>query len=252
MSQEALAQLVIALAVLGGSWIVGSWLASFVSSALERTGLDLRARRLTVRLVQPLIVVVGVVAAFDTLEIDLTPVTAMLGAATLAVGVALQGTLSNVASGAMLWTLRPYTEGDFVSAAGHSGTVVDQGAFAVLIERPDGVLVTVPNNAAFAGPIQNFSRKGRRRAEVSVLLDPRADIDRARSVLTALLDADERLLPEPAPPALVLALEDRGVRLTMRAWADAARVGDVTDDLSTRALEALKQADVAFATTAAR
>lgn len=216
------------LIVAGG--IVGTWLAGVSSLVLERTQLDPTVRTLVSRAVRPLVIVLAVIAALELLAIDLTAVVVMLGAATLALGLALQPTLSHLVSGAVLLTLRPYREGEVVTCAGMEGRVVEQGALAVVLERPDGSLVTIPNGVAFAGPIVNHVRGGRRPVELTVTVPQGADLHALRAELVQALAREPLVLPAPAP-AVAVALDDDAVRLRATAWVTPGDHGTARDEL---------------------
>lgn len=238
---------VAAALVLAGN-LVGSWLSTVAHAALDRTGLDPMVRRALTRAVRPVVVTVAVIAALEHLDVDLTTVAAMAGAVTLAIGLALQTSLSNVASGALLLTLRPYRDGEQVECGGEEGVVLEQGAFAVTLERADGVRITVPNNAAFRSAIRNHDRAGRLRVELSVLLDPDAGLAGARAAIEPVLAAEARLLGEPAP-AVRFGIEDRGVRMRVTAWVRPADRAGTTSDLCEATLAALRTAGVPLAPT---
>ncbi|MEQ1502638.1 MAG: mechanosensitive ion channel domain-containing protein [Myxococcota bacterium] len=221
---------------------LGSWIASAVSLGLERAGLDPQVRRWIVRSVRPIVVVIAVVAALEYLDVDLRTVAAMAGGATLALGLTLHATMSNVATGGLLLTLRPYREGELVECAGQLGVVVEQGAFAVVLERADGVLVTIPNNAAFTAPIKNHTRAGRRRIEVACVVPRGTDLEALRTGLAAGWSGgiDPRILTEPAPSVQVLGIEDGGVRIAARVWVKPADHDAASGAVAERVLAAVR------------
>lgn len=233
--------------IVGVSALLGSWLSGAVAGALERTGLDPMVRRLLAKAVRPILILVGVIAAVQYLSIDLTPVTAMLGAATLAIGLALQGSLSNVATGAMLLTLRPYREGDVVNVSGKTGTVVEQGYFRLRVRTPDGILVSLPNNLVFAGAIDNYTHFGQRRIDITLTLPFDANTRKAITVLQGVLEAHEGVVSEPAPLALLTEMSPRGPVLAMRGWVAASDLADVRSELCHEALTALGKAKITVA-----
>ena len=212
-------KIVVAAAIALGGVAVGSWLSGATALALERSGLDPVVRRGLARAVRPIVMLIALVAALEYLDVDLTIVAAMMGAATLAVGLALRGPLSNVASGAVLLTLRPFREGDWIGCAGEHGRVLEQGTFAVVLERADGTLVTVPNETVFGGPIHNHSRRGSRRIEVRVGLPLGVDLARVRGRLLAAAAAEPRIAASPEPVVRVESIERDTVRAVFEAWA---------------------------------
>jgi len=220
-----------ALLLIVAGAVVGTWAASVSALLLERTQLDPGVRNLLTRAVRPLVLVLAVIAALDLLAIDLTALAVMLGAATLAVGLALQPTLSHAVSGGVLLTLRPYREGEHVTCAGLGGRVVEQGALAVILELPDGTLATIPNGVAFAGPILNHVRTGRRRVDLAVTVPAGADLAGLRAELAQVLARDARVLPAPEPEVAV-ELGTESVRLHAAAWVAPADHDAVQNELA--------------------
>lgn len=226
---------------------VASWLAGVVRAWLERTGLDPSIRRIVVQAIHPLVLAIAVVAALGYLGADMTGLVAVLGAATLAVGLALKGSLSNLASGAILVTLRPYREGDFVQLAGQSGTVVEMGLYATVLRSPQGVLTTLPNDLVVSKDIHNFTRGGTRRIDVTVTVGYDADLAASLQALEEVITGDARVLSDPAPQVVVDSLGPRGVSLVARAWVANADFGAARSDLHRGAIEALRTAQVPVA-----
>jgi small conductance mechanosensitive channel len=139
----------------------------------------------------------------------------------------VQPAMSNLASGALLLSLRPYREGDYVECGnGERGRVLEQGPFAVVLERADGVVVTVPNNATFANAIRNHSRMGRRRVETLFLVDHDVDLDLVRRAVVERLRTDAAVLSDPPPVVLVTAIEDGGLRMSARVWVRPDRYAE--------------------------
>lgn len=212
-------RIVVAGAILLGGVAAGSWLSGAVGLTLERSGLDPAVRRGLARAVRPIVILVAVVAALEYLDLDLTIVAAMVGAATLAIGLALRGTLSNAASGGVLLTLRPFREGDWIGCAGEHGRVLEQGTLAVVLERSDGVVVTVPNDVVFGGPIHNHSRRGSRRIDVRVALPLDVDLAELRARLLAITEIEPRIAPSPGPVVRVGGVERDTLHVVVEAWA---------------------------------
>ena len=226
--------------------VVGSWLAGIVSVALERRGADPAIRRLVSNATQPLILIIAGVAAAQYLGLDLTAAVAILGAASLAIGMALKSTLSNVASGGILLTTRPIKEGEFVQIAGQSGTVIEQGLYTTTIRTADGVLTTLPNDLVLGAPVHNFSRNQNRRVEVILVVTHESDLDAASAALEAVLAADERILAEPEATVIPGARTPRGVEVVCRAWVANADYASARSDLTRAAFEAIRTTQVAL------
>lgn len=219
-----------ALLVLGGMrlggalliLLVGIWLARRLAlgsqRALDRAGVDPMLTGFLRNVAYGALVVVVLIAAVGTLGVQTTSLLAVLGAAGLAIGLALQGSLSNIAAGMMLITLRPFRSGDFVRIAGEEGSVEQVMVFQTTLRTPDNRLVTLPNNQITGAPIINFTSNTRRRADIPVGIGYGEDIARARQTLLALVGRHEGVLAEPAPLVLATALNDSSVDLEVRAW----------------------------------
>lgn len=237
-----------ALVLLGAGWVLGSWLAGVARLALERGRLDPAVRHLLVSLVRPLVIVVAVIAALNLVGIDLTVLVAVLGAATLAIGLALRDSLANVAAGALLLTLRPFHGGDFVEVSGQSGTVMSLGLFTTGLKNSQGVLITVPNRLVIAQAIKNFTRNGLRRADITFRVAPDTDLGAAKQAILAVLEADERVLDEPGPMVRVEAIDAWGVDLLVAGWFTADDFGAGKSDVTAALREALESSGVELST----
>ena len=188
-------------------------------------------------LVRYLVIAIGAVAVLQQLGVQATSVLAVLGAASLAVGLALQGTLSNVAAGVMILLLRPYRVGDRVELNGKPGKVAHLDLFNTRVVDYDGLTVHLPNGKVFGDTIVNLSQTGRRRITLTVGVDYGDDLDRALALMIELAGADKRVLAEPAPNAKVTELGDSAVSVTLHCWATPDDWADAKDDL----LKAIKE-----------
>ena len=166
-------------------------------------------------------VVVGV-TVLTQFGVQTTSIIAALGGLALAVGLALQGTLSNVAAGVMILIQRPFRVGEFITAGVVSGTVQAIGLFTTELLQLDGLYVMVPNNELWNKPIVNISRMPTRRFELLVGIAYSDDLRAARAAMIELAASDPRVLAEPAPVAFVAALTENAVRLGLRVWCDNA------------------------------
>lgn len=225
--------------VVGGT--LGSWAQAATSTALEHAGIDPAVRRTGARLIRPLFLLIALVAALEYLDIDLTTVAAMTGAATLAVGLALQHPLQNVASGAVLMTLRPFREGEHVQCAGEEGVVLEHGTFVLVLERADGTMVTIPNHAAFTQIIRNYSRRGQRRVEIPLVVPAETDVTHLRGQVLPVVMSQGRILESPPPSLEVVGLEGESVRLLICAWTRPEEHSDVRSALAESLLSVLRQ-----------
>ena len=163
---------------------------------------------------------------------------AILSAATLAIGMSLKGTLSNLAGGVSVMLFRPYEVGDFVEGAGHSGTVKEIQIFNTVLTTGDNRTIIIPNNSIATGVLVNYSTQPTRRIEINVGIGYEDNIDAAREVLQGLIDADDRILKDPASMIVVGGLGDSSVDLKMRCWTKAGDFWPVTFALN----ESIKKA----------
>lgn len=173
----------------------------------------------TAALVRYLIVAIGLIAVLQQLGVQATSVLAVLGAASLAIGLALQGTLGNVAAGVMILLQRPYRVGDKVELNGRQGVVTGVDLFNTKLLDYDGLTLYQPNGKIFGELIVNITEAGRRRIELTVGVDYDDDLDLALALMTEIAAGDNRVLAEPKPWARVTALADSAVSVTLRCWA---------------------------------
>lgn len=159
-----------------------------------------------------------VIAALDQLGVNTTSMIALIGAAGLAIGLSLQGTLQNLASGIMLIVFRPFSDGDFIEAAGVSGVVENINIFTTTMRTGDNKEVIVPNGKIYGGTITNNSRRDTRRVDMVFGIGYDADLKKAKDILSKILEEDERVLKDPAPLVAVSALADSSVNFNVRPW----------------------------------
>ena len=210
----------IVLLIIG--WTVAGWARRGIRHALERVPrMDETLKPFLAKLVWYVIMAFVLVAVLSQFGVQTTSVIAILGAAGLAIGLALQGTLANVASGVMLLFLRPFNIGDYVDAGGIAGTVVEIGLFNTEIKTRNGLCLIVPNKIIWESPITNFSRNPTRRFDITVGISYGDDVNGATDLLMGLLTGDERILDDPEPLAVVEEQGDSAVIINLRAWTRA-------------------------------
>ena len=203
--------------------IVG-WLAARLAGSIVRRLLARQARvdptikPFIVSVVRYTILIAVVLAAVAQVGVQTASILAVVGAAGLAIGLALQGTLSNVAAGVMLLALRPLRIDEYIDADGIAGTVKEVGLFNTTLYSIDGLCLFVPNAKLWGTTIKNYSRLGRRRFDIKVGVGYDADVDTARDELLTLMKSDYRVLQDPPPEVFVSDLGDSAVLMTMRAW----------------------------------
>ena len=194
------------------SKVVRDWLTR--SSRIDRTLAPILAA-----LVRYAILTLTVVVTLGNFGVETTSIIAVLGAAGLAIGLALQGTLSNVAAGLMLLFLRPFKIGDWVEAAGVSGSVREIGLFTTIIDTFDNVYISVPNSAIWTSNIINHAKYGTRRLDLDIGVSYDSDLDEVESAMMELA-ADARVLSAPAPRFLVVSYGDSAINVRLRAYAE--------------------------------
>ncbi len=248
MFLEAIGQvavsLVIAALILGFTlWVSGlaARLTRRAVGRLQRNGApDATLQGFMASLVRWIVIIVGLMAVLEQLGVRTTSILAVLGAASIAIGLALQGALSNVAAGVMILILRPYRVGDTVEVNGKVGTVKRLDLFMTALADPDNLDIYMPNGKVFGDTIINYSSPACRRMELNFSVDYDHDLDRARAVLLECAQADARLLRTPAPWCQVTALGEHAVTVTLRAWARLDLYWDARFDLVQRASQALQ------------
>ncbi|NYZ64275.1 mechanosensitive ion channel domain-containing protein [Luteimonas deserti] len=206
--------------------LVGLWLSrrltAMVPPALSRFGFDPMLGNFLRNVAYIAAVVIVVVAALGTLGVQTAPLLAVIGTAGLAIGLALKDSLSNIAAGVMLVTLRPFKVGDVITAAGQTGTVREVRIFQSVIEGPDKQLHTIPNNLITTSVITNLTIQGIRRVELVIGIGYGDDIDLARKVALDQVRSDPRVLEEPGADVVVYELGDNAVNLGIRCFVKAS------------------------------
>ncbi len=229
-------------------FIIGRWIVKLIAKAIgkgmERSGADPMLAKFVTNIVYALMLTFVIIAAISQLGVQTASLVAILGAAGLAVGLALQGSLANFAAGVMAIIFRPYNVGDVVEVAGHTGQVEEVDIFTTTLRLPDKTKIIIPNGQALEGPIVNFTEAGNRRMDLAVGISYDADIQKAREVILKAIKESEYVLSEPAPSVGVTELADNSVNLTVRPWAKASNHPAATLDLLERIKVALDDAGV--------
>nr|WP_269496333.1 mechanosensitive ion channel family protein [Castellaniella sp. S9] len=186
---------------------------------------------------------VVLLAVLARLGVQTASLIAMLGAAGLAVGLALQGTLQNIAAGIMLLILRPVRAGEYVSIAGQGeGTVDEVGLFMTRLIQFDGVHLLLPNSSVWGNAVINYSRNASRRLDVAIGVRYGDDLDQAIAALRALVEGRDDVLPDPAPRVMATEYRDSAVMVNIRVWTPADKYWDLRFDLYREAAQALQRA----------
>lgn len=224
--------------------IVAGSVRKALRSIMDRRGVDASLTGFVTSLVHVAILAFTIVAVIGQFGVETASFIAILGAAGFAVGMALQGTLGNFASGVMLLLFRPFMPGDFIEAAGVTGTVKEIQIFSTTLATPDNVRITVPNGALFGGTIKNFNGYDQRRVDMTMGIAYGSDIDLAMKIIDEILDADARILAEPARTVAVGQLADSSVNLVVRPWVNAADYWGVHFDFHKKCKQAFDAAGI--------
>ncbi len=231
-------QVIGALVILIVGWIISNWLGKRVRKLADKSKkIDATLVPILSKTTKVLVLIFTILAVLNKFGIQTTSLIAVLGAAGLAIGLALQGTLSNVASGVMLLIFRPFNVGDFVSVSGVSAIVDEVGIFVTKFHTPDNINVYLPNSKIWGNEIQNFSQNDTRRIDMVFGIGYDDDMDKAISILKEVFDGDERVLKDPAPMIAVSELADSSVNIIARPWAAKADFFQTKLDLTKKVKE---------------
>ena len=216
-----------ALAIL----IIGMWVAKQlkkgITKLMEKRSVDPTLISFSVSMLYVVMQVFVIVAALEKLDIKTTSFIAVLGAAGLAVGLALQGSLANFAAGVLMIIFRPFKVGDFVEAGGSKGSVVEISIFTTLLDTMDNKRIIVPNAKVMGDNITNYSANDTRRVDLTAGISYEDDIDKARTAIQAAISEIDGVLESPAPEITVSEMADSSVNFAVRPWCAPADYWDV-------------------------
>src|SRR3569623_1681033 len=231
-------RILLALAI----FIVGRWVARAIlrlfDKVMQRSDVDISLRKFLTDVAYAVLLVGTVIAALDTAGVKTTAVVAVLGAAGLAIGLALQGALSNFAAGVMLIVLRPYKVGDQVTIGKYLGRVAAIRVFQTILITADNREITIPNGQIIAAPIENMTVLGRRRVDLVVSVNHPADLPQVRDLLGKAIAADDRIETTPKPTIEIAEITDATTKLYLRTWTKC----DDYAGVATTAIEKIKNA----------
>jgi small conductance mechanosensitive channel len=219
----------LAIIVLVGGWMLAGWASRTVRRLLNRSDkIDATVATFVASLVRYAILIIALVLVLAKVGVETTSLVAMLGAMGLAIGLALQGTLSDVAAGVVLLVVRPFRVGDLVDIAGMQGEVRSVALFTTEIATGDNRRIIIPNSKVWGQPIQNLTSYGTRRIDITLVLDTPAEPDKLLASFISMMSCDTAVLPEPKPIATIESLRN-GLHITLSAWTCA------TDMVTTKA-----------------
>src|SRR6185503_12712413 len=209
-------------------------LTAWATAGMRRVGLDDTLSRFLGNLIYFVLLVFLALTAFQTLGVPTTNFLAIVGAAGLAVGLALKDSLANFSSGVMLVFFRPFKVGDQIDAAGTGGVVETIGIFNTVLKTADNRVINVPNSLVYSGTITNYNAESTRRIDLTIAIGYDADIPQAKSVIAAIVAAESRVAQHPAPEVAVQEVQQTAVMLAVRVWVQTADYAAVRGDLLER------------------
>jgi small conductance mechanosensitive channel len=216
-------------------FIIGKWIAQLLTKAfrkmLEKSNTDVTLVKFLGDLIYFGLLVLVIIAALGTLGVNTTSFAAIIGAAGLAIGLALQANFSNFGAGVVILFLRPFKVGDFVEAGGATGSVEAIGIFNTTIKTGDNRIIIVPNSNIIGGNIVNYSKEPIRRIDLVIGVGYEDDLKLVKNTLEEILASDERILKDPAPAVALAELADSSVNFNVRPWVKSADYWAVRSDL---------------------
>lgn len=226
-------------------WIIGSMIINLLKNgfakALDRSKTDQSLKPFLVSIVGVLLKVMLAISVLGMLGIEMTSFIAILGAAGLAVGMALSGTLQNFAGGVMILIFKPFKAGDVIDAVGYVGKVDQIQIFNTILKTPDNKTIIIPNGGLSTSSLTNFSTEARRRVDWTIGIGYNDDVTKAKTIIKELCDEDDRILKEPEVFIAISELADSSVNFTVRAWVEAADYWGVYFDMNEDVLRAFNE-----------
>lgn len=219
------------LVLIVGSWVIKALMRAF-GNMLDKREVNPSLTPFLKSLVSVTLKVLLIVSVLGMVGVQMTSFIAILGAAGLAIGMALSGTLQNFAGGVIILIFKPFKVGEYISAQGHSGTVNEIQIFNTILKTPDNVTIIVPNAELSNSSLTNYSKEARRRVDWTVRIGYGDDVNKAKAVMKQLIDNDTRILKDPAVFMAVSELGDSYVSIAVRAWASAADYWSVFFDMN--------------------
>ncbi len=223
--------IVMALAIFIIGKFVVNVLVKIAKKLMTKAKVDNLLVNFIASIIKTVLLLFVVIAALDQLGVNTTSMIALIGAAGLAIGLSLQGTLQNLASGVMLIIFRPFTDGDFIEAAGVSGVVEEIGIFSITMRTGDNREIIVPNGEIYGGTITNNSKRATRRVDMVFGIGYDDDLLKAKEIINRILGEDDRILADPAPTVAVGELADSSVNFNVRPWCKSSDYWGVYGDI---------------------
>ncbi|WP_162045510.1 small-conductance mechanosensitive channel MscS [Vibrio taketomensis] len=224
--------------------IVAKAIANSVAKMLDKKKMDKAVVEFLHGIVRYTLFVIVLIAALSRIGVQTASVVAVIGAAGLAIGLALQGSLSNFAAGVLIVAFRPFKSGDYVEVSGVAGSVEAIQIFQTVLKTPDNKMVVVPNSGVIGSPITNYSRHDTRRVDLMIGVSYSSDLKLTKQVIRETLEKDPRILKDPDITIGVVALADSSVNFVVRPWCNTADYWDVYFDSTQAIKEALDAAGI--------
>ena len=225
--------------------IIGLWIISLIIKGfgrmMTRKGTDPSLQGFLKSMVSIILKILLFISVMGMVGIEATSFIAIIGAAGLAVGFALQGTLANFAGGVMILLFKPYKVGDFIDGAGHMGSVKEIKIFTTILNTPDNKIIIIPNAQLSNSSLTNFSTMDTRRVDFTFGIGYGDDFDKAKKVLTDLINADERIMKDPEPFIALSELADSSVNIVVRVWAQGADYWGIYFDMNEKVYKAFNE-----------
>jgi len=218
---------VAAILILLIGWIVAKGIRTVIRRIMNRAHIDGTLISFISSLVYMIVMAFVIIAALSQLGVQTASFVAVVGAAGLAVGLALQGSLSNFAAGVLMIIFKPFKAGDYIEGAGVAGTVEELGIFTTLLKSPDNKAIIVPNGKLAGDNIVNYNANPTRRLDLIVRVSYGDDIDKVKRILAQIVASDDRVMKEPAAAIGVVSLGVTGVEFALRVWVRTSEFGDV-------------------------
>lgn len=214
-----------------GFWVLG-YIMGIIKRGFDKRGIDPSLKPFLIGIISTLFKALIVISALSVLGIEMTSFAAIVGAAGLAVGMALSGTLSNFAGGVMILIFKPFKVGDVLEAQGYTGSVKEIGIFNTIMNTPDNKTIIIPNGGLSSGSMVNYSTEPTRRVDFTLGIGYGDDYDKAKAVMEKFIAEDARILKDPAHFIGLHTLADSSVNLAVRVWVNAADYWGVYFDMN--------------------
>ncbi|NIT57583.1 MAG: mechanosensitive ion channel, partial [Phycisphaerae bacterium] len=229
-------------------FLIGKWLAGVVSRLVEKGLVKAHVEKTLAKFARHLtyvgVLIFVAIAALAAVDVETTQFAVVIGAAGLAIGLALQGSLANFASGFLMIIFRPFKVGDFIEAAGTKGIVKEVGIFNTIVNTPDNIRVFIPNAKLTGDNIMNYTVNGTRRVDLVVGISYEDDLKKAKQVIETVLAGDERVLEEPSPKVAVVEMGDSSVNFVVRPWVRSDEYWNAYFDITAKIKLSLDQNDI--------